>query len=75
MVSMKTRIPTLRKDDPAPVLTMAEQDTALQLASTQNRLDSLLSSEFTGCAEGPRDLASEFKQHFASDLAAKHGLG
>ena len=29
---MKTRIPNLRKDDPAPVLTMKERDKAVQQA-------------------------------------------
>ena len=43
------------------------------MASVQNRLDSLLSSEFIGCAEGPQDLASEYKRYLASDLAEKHG--
>lgn len=43
------------------------------MASVQNKLNSQLSSKFIGCTEGPSDLASEFKQHFASDLAAKHG--
>ena len=41
------------------------------LANVQNGLDSLLSSEFIGCGEGPRDLASEYKQYFASDLSPR----
>ena len=44
-----------------------------QMASVRDRLDSLLSSEFIGCAEGPPELASEYKQYFASDLAGKYG--
>ena len=43
------------------------------MTSVRNKLDSLLSSEFIGCAEGPSDLASEYKQYLASDLAGKHG--
>ena len=43
------------------------------MASVRNRLDNLLSSEFIGCAEGPSNFASEYKQHLASDLAEKHG--
>ena len=44
------------------------------MASVQNRLDSLLSSEFIGCAEGPRNLASAYKQYLANDLAGKPSL-
>ncbi len=45
------------------------------MASVQNRLDGLLSSEFIGCAEGSRNLANEYKQHLTDDLAGKHGSG
>ena len=45
------------------------------LASVHNRLHDLLSSDFIGCAAGPRDLAKEYKQHLTEDLAEKHGPG
>ena len=44
-----------------------------RLASVQNRLQGLLSSEFIGCAEGAPDLANEYKRHLTEDLAEKHG--
>ena len=33
----------------------------------------LLASDFVGCAEGPEDLSSRYKQHLAQALADKHG--
>ena len=42
---------------------------------SRDRLDALLSSDFVGCAEGPPDLASRYKQYLASDLKEKHGIG
>ena len=33
----------------------------------------LLASDFVGCAEGPEDLSSRYKQHLAQALEDKHG--
>lgn len=33
----------------------------------------LLASDFVGCAEGPDDLSSRYKQHLAQALEDKHG--
>jgi len=44
-----------------------------QLARTGERLDALLSSDFIGCADGPSDLADEYKHYLAHGLASKHG--
>ena len=33
----------------------------------------LLASDFVGCAEGPEDLSSRYKQDFARALEGKHG--
>ena len=33
----------------------------------------LLSSNFVGCADGPEDLSSRYKQHFTQALEDKHG--
>ena len=33
----------------------------------------LLASDFVGCAEGPDDLSSNYKQHLAQALEDKHG--
>ena len=46
-----------------------KEHTALCRKNTQ----SLLSSDFIGCAEGPQDLAESCKQYLADDLEHKHG--
>ncbi len=46
-----------------------------QLARSQEKLEGLTSSDFIGCAEGPQDLADEYKRYIAGDLAGKHGAG
>ena len=33
----------------------------------------MLASDFVGCAEGPEDLSSRYKQHLAQVLEDKHG--
>ena len=33
----------------------------------------LLASDFVGCADGPDDLSSRYKQHLAQALEDKHG--
>lgn len=40
----------------------------------RERLDALLSSDFIGCAEGPTDLSSNYKQRLAESLETKHGV-
>lgn len=40
----------------------------------QERLDALLSSDFIGCAEGPTDLSTNYKQRLAESLETKHGV-
>ncbi len=46
-------------------------DTLEQLAAeaeqSRDKLDALLSSDFIGCAEGPADLASQYKRPLKSD--------
>ena len=42
---------------------------------SRRKLDALLSSDFVGCGEGPRDLASRYKQLLTRDLERKHGAG
>ena len=37
------------------------------------RTEALLSSNFVGCADGPEDLSSRYKQHLAQALEDKHG--
>ena len=37
------------------------------------RTQALLSSGFVGCAQGPEDLASGYKQHVVQALEGKHG--
>lgn len=41
----------------------------------REKLDALLSSDFVGCAEGPEDLSSRYKQYLTRDLENKHGAG
>ena len=45
------------------------------MARSREKLDGLTSSDFIGCAEGPQDLADEYKRYIAGDLAGKHGAG
>ena len=42
-------------------------------AESKAHLDALLSSDFVGCGDGPRDLASEYKRYLTEGLGAKHG--
>ena len=46
-----------------------------QAGRSRERLDALLSSDFVGCAQGPTDLASQYKRYLARDLEEKHGSG
>jgi len=46
-----------------------------QSERSRDKLDALLSSDFVGCANGPADLASQYKPPLARDLEDKHGLG
>ncbi len=46
-----------------------------QAGQTREKLDALLSSDFVGCAEGPEDIASRYKQYLTQDLENKHGAG
>lgn len=46
-----------------------------QAGRSRQKLDALLSSNFVGCAEGPEDLASRYKQYLTRDLENKHGAG
>ena len=46
-----------------------------QAGRSRDKLDALLASDFVGCAEGPEDLASQYKQYLTRDLENKHGAG
>ena len=46
-----------------------------QTERSRNRVDDLLSSDFIGCAEGPEDLASNYKHYLTQSLDDKHGSG
>lgn len=46
---------------------------ARQVAHARDKLDALLSSDFIGCADGPEDLAGQYKEYLTRDLNAKHG--
>ena len=46
-----------------------------QAERSRDKLDALLSSDFVGCAEGPEDLASNYKQYLTQSLEDKHGAG
>ena len=46
-----------------------------QAGRSRDKLDALLSSDFVGCANGPTDLASQYKRYLTRDLEDKHGLG
>ncbi len=39
------------------------------------KTQALLSSGFVGCAQGPEDLSSRYKQHLTQALEGKHGSG
>lgn len=41
----------------------------------REKIDDLLSSDFVGCAEGPKDLASNYKRFLTQSLDDKHGSG
>ena len=41
----------------------------------QKEIGDLLSSDFVGCAEGPEDLASDYKRYLTRSLDGKHGAG
>ena len=49
--------------------------TATQSERSRDKLDALLSSDFVGCANGPADLASQYKRYLTRDLEDKHGDG
>ena len=42
-----------------------------QAGRSRDKLDALLSSDFVGCAEGPADLASQYKRYLRRDLAER----
>ena len=42
---------------------------------SRKKIDDLLSSDFIGCAEGPEDLASDYKRYLTQSLDDKHGAG
>jgi len=44
-----------------------------QVARSRQRLEALLSSDFVGCADGPRDLADRYKDYLKESLNTKHG--
>ncbi len=46
-----------------------------QAERSRDKLNALLSSDFVGCAEGPADLASQYKRYLIRDLEEKHGIG
>ena len=46
-----------------------------QMACSREKLKGLTSSDFIGCAEGPPNLANDYKRYIAGDLAGKHGAG
>ena len=42
-------------------------------AKPKDRIDALLASDFIGCADGPVDLATQYKRYLTRDLETKHG--
>ena len=44
-----------------------------QIAHTRDKLDALLASDFIGCADGPEDLAGQYKHYLTRGMNAKHG--
>ena len=46
-----------------------------QAGRSRDKLNALLSSDFVGCAQGPADLAGQYKRYLIRDLEEKHGIG
>ena len=46
-----------------------------QAERSRKKVDDLLSSDFIGCAEGPEDLAGNYKRYLTESLSGKHGPG
>ncbi len=46
-----------------------------QTERSRKKVDDLLSSDFIGCAEGPEDLAGNYKHYLTQSLDDKHGSG
>ena len=46
-----------------------------QAEKSRKKIDDLLSSDFIGCAEGPEDLASNYKHYLIQSLEEKHSAG
>ena len=46
-----------------------------QAERSRKKVDDLLSSDFIGCAEGPGDLAGNYKRYLTESLSGKHGPG
>lgn len=46
---------------------------AREVTHAREKLDTLLSSEFIGCADGPEDLADHHKGYLTQDLNTKQG--
>ena len=44
-----------------------------QTKQSRKKVDDLLSSDFVGCAEGPEDLAGNYKRYLTGSLLGKHG--
>ncbi len=43
-------------------------------AQTAYKMQSLLSSDFIGCAQGDTDLSTDYKDHLADSLSRKHDI-
>lgn len=39
-----------------------------------SKMQALLQSDFVGCAEGPEDLSTNYKEYFYQGIKEKHGL-
>jgi len=39
-----------------------------------SKMQALLKSDFVGCAEGPEDLSTNYKEYFYQGIKEKHGL-
>jgi nucleoid-associated protein YejK len=39
-----------------------------------NKMQALLQSDFVGCAEGPENLSTNYKEYFYQGIKEKHGL-
>ncbi len=46
-----------------------------QTERSRKKVDDLLSSDFVGCAEGPEDLAGNYKRYLTQSLLGKHRPG